>query len=253
MRFLSAGKTDKGILRQNNEDSFCVDEDLRFFIVADGMGGAAAGEVASRMAVEIIGHHIKHSSDDKEHFTGDYDKKFSGLSNRLASGIRLANQAIYSASQDNRKWFGMGTTVTAASISDNRMSIAHVGDSRIYLIRAGSMAQLTEDHSVVSEQVKKGLLTIEEAKVSVLKNIITRALGSAPYVDVDLDEIGLKAGDRILLCTDGLTNMVTDKLILSTVNAYDKPDEACIALIDLANKNGGKDNITVALVYVLED
>ncbi|MDO8746206.1 MAG: protein phosphatase 2C domain-containing protein, partial [Thermodesulfovibrionales bacterium] len=139
MKFLAAGKSDKGVSRQNNEDNFCVDEDLRLFIVADGMGGAAAGEVASRMAVETIRDYVKRSSMGNEPFIGDYDKRFSGASNRIASGIRLANQTIYEASQSNVKWRGMGTTVAAALLDDSKMSIAHAGDSRIYLIRTSSI------------------------------------------------------------------------------------------------------------------
>jgi len=255
VKFLAAGKSDKGVSRQNNEDNFCVDEDLRLFIVADGMGGAAAGEVASRMAVETIRNHVKRSSAGKKPFVGGYDKRFSddGASNRIASGIRLANQTIYEASQSNVKWRGMGTTVAAALLDGSKMSIAHAGDSRIYLIRTSSIIQLTDDHSIVSEQVKSGLLTKEEAEGSEARNIITRALGSAPSVEVDLDEIDIMDGDMVVLCSDGLTTMVPDSVILSTVAIYDEPDKACSALIDIANRNGGKDNITVALVYLLAD
>lgn len=253
MKFLAAGQSDKGVSRQNNEDNFCVDEDLRLFIVADGMGGAAAGEVASRMAVETIRNHVKRSSARNEPFVGGYDKRFSGASNRIASGIRLANQSIYEASQSNVKWRGMGTTVAAALLDGSKMSIAHAGDSRIYLIRTSSIIQLTDDHSIVSEQVKSGLLTKEEAEGSEVRNIITRALGSAPSVEVDLDEIDIMDGDRVVLCSDGLTIMVPDSVILSTVAVSDEPDRACSALIDIANKNGGKDNITVALVYLFAD
>ncbi len=253
MKFLSAGKSDKGVSRQNNEDNFCVDDDLRLFIVADGMGGAAAGEVASRMAVEIIRDHVKRSSAGNEPFVGDYDKKFSDASNRIASGIRLANQAIYEASQSNVKWRGMGTTVAAVLLDGSKMSIAHAGDSRIYLIRTSSIIQLTDDHSIVSEQIKSGLLTKEEAEGSEVRNIITRALGTTSSMDIDLDEIDLMDGDRVVLCSDGLTTMVPDNVILSTVAASDEPGSACGALIDIANKNGGKDNITVVLVYVFED
>ncbi|MBU4319947.1 MAG: Stp1/IreP family PP2C-type Ser/Thr phosphatase [Nitrospinae bacterium] len=253
MKFLSAGQSDKGVSRQNNEDNFCVDEDLRLFIVADGLGGAVAGEVASRMAVDIIRDYVKRSSTMNEPFVGDYDKRFSGASNRIASGIRLANQAIYEASQSNVKWRGMGTTVAAALLDGSKMSIAHAGDSRIYLIRASSIVQLTDDHSIVSEQIKSGLLTKEEAEGSESRNIITRALGTTSSMDIDLDEIDLMDADRVVLCSDGLTTMVSDNVILSTVAASDEPGSACGALIDIANKNGGKDNITVALVYVFAD
>jgi len=250
LKFIAAGKTDKGVSRQNNEDNFCVDEGLGLFIVVDGMGGAAAGEIASRMAVETIRNQVKLSAAGHEPFYGNYDKKFSEASNRIASGMRLANKAIYEASQSNVAWRGMGTTVAAALLDGAKMSIAHAGDSRIYLVRANSIVQLTEDHSIVSEQIKRGLLTKEEAESSEIRNIITRALGNAPSVEVDLDEIDIMAGDIFVLCSDGLTTMVADDVILSTVAAHDEPEKACVALVDIANKNGGKDNITVVLAYL---
>ncbi|GFP31625.1 PPM family protein phosphatase, partial [Candidatus Hakubella thermalkaliphila] len=147
----------------------------------------------------------------------------------------------------------MGTPVAAALLDGSKVSIAHAGYRRSYLIRASSIVQLTDDHSIVSEQIKSGLLTKEEAEGSEMRNIITRALGTTPSVDIDLDEIDLMDADRVVLCSDGLTTMVSDNVILSTVAASDEPDRVCSALIDIANKNGGKDNITVALVYLFAD
>ncbi|GFP28787.1 protein phosphatase 2C domain-containing protein, partial [Candidatus Hakubella thermalkaliphila] len=207
------GQSDKGVSRQNNEDNFCVEEDLRLFIVADGLGGAAAGEVASRMAVETIRDYVKRSSTMNEPFVGDYDKRFSNASNRIASGIRLANQAIYEASQSNVKWRGMGTTVAAALLDGSKMSIAHAGDSRIYLIRESAIVQLTDDHSIVSEKIKSGRLKKKEAEGSEVRKIIKRALGTTPCVDSDHDETNIMDADRVVLCSDGLTTMAPDNVI----------------------------------------
>lgn len=242
--------TDKGISRPNNEDNFCVEEGSGFFAVADGLGGHASGEIASKMAIDVLGDYIKRTSGADEPYIGEYEKKYSEAANRLASGIRLANKTIFEASANNAAWRGMGTTVAAALIRGDTLSIAHAGDSRIYLIRANSIVQLTDDHSLVSEQVKQGMLTREEAEGSSIRNIITRSIGNNPLVEVDLDEIALMDGDRVLLCTDGLTTMVTDEAILSAVMHVKKPDTACSELIGIANKNGGKDNITVVAVYI---
>lgn len=249
MRLLACGQTDTGILRTNNEDNFCVEEGLGLFAVADGIGGSSAGEIASKMAVDVIRDYIMRASTADEPFIGEYDKKNSESANRLASGVRLANKAIYEASQNNAAWRGMGTTVAAALFAEDRLGIAHVGDSRGYLIRANSIVQLTDDHSVVSEQVRQGLLTREEAAESNIRNIITKALGKDLSLDVDIDEIDLMDGDRVLLCTDGLTTMVPDDLILSTVSSVEEPGMVCSRLVDIANKNGGKDNVTVVVAH----
>ena len=249
MRLLACGQTDTGISRTNNEDNFCVEEGLGLLAVADGIGGSSAGEIASKMAVDVIRDYITRSASANEPFIGEYDKKNSEFANRLASAIRLSNKAIYEASQNNAAWRGMGTTVAAALFAEDRLSIAHVGDSRGYLIRANSIVQLTDDHSVVSEQVRQGLLTREEASESNIRNIITRALGKDLSLDVDIDEVELMDDDRVLLCTDGLTTMVSDDAILSMISSIEEPEKACCRLIDTANKNGGKDNVTVVVAH----
>ena len=144
----------------------------------------------------------------------------------------------------------MGTTIVTAMINDGRLSIAHVGDSRIYLVRAGTIEQLTDDHSLVYEQVKRDMMTKEEAELSEMKNVLTRALGTKPEVAVDLDELTLAQGDALVLCTDGLTTMVSDDDILSVVMSLDDPGAACERLVDMANENGGKDNVTVIVAYL---
>jgi len=246
--FLSAARTDVGLVRQDNEDNYYVNEAIGLFVVADGMGGHASGEVASKMAVDIIRDYFKGTGkDNKPVQIGPFQRDCSYTTNRLASSIRLANMAVYEASRKRAELKGMGTTVAAAQVDGNRLSIAHIGDSRVYLIRAGNIEQLTDDHSVVYEQVKRDLITKEEASRSEMRNILTRALGIADDVEIDLSEMTLSAGDVLLLCSDGLSGMVDDEAILSVVTTIEDPAAACEKLIAMANQNGGKDNITVVI------
>jgi protein phosphatase len=238
------------MVRTGNEDSFVVAPELGLFAVADGMGGHNAGEVASRMAIDVLRDYLSRTAAGGEVLMGSSNPGFSEAANHLASGIRLANRVVYESAQSNPAWKSMGTTVVAALVRDDRLSIAHVGDSRAYLIRGGSILQLTEDHSMVAEQVRMGLLTREAAETSSRRNIITRALGFETPPDVDLCDLPLAADDRVLLCSDGLTTMVTDEVILATVQSSRDPDEACRRLVDLANAAGGRDNITVVTVAV---
>ncbi|MBI4691295.1 MAG: Stp1/IreP family PP2C-type Ser/Thr phosphatase [Nitrospirae bacterium] len=253
MRLIADGKTDKGLARENNEDNLLVDKELGLFVVADGIGGQSAGEIASKMAIEVIGDYFRRTSAGSDTLIGAFDDRYSAASNRLASGIRLSNQVIYESSKSNASWDGMCTTIASVLLDGSQLSIAHVGDSRVYLVRADSIQQLTDDHSVVSEQLKRGLITKEMAEKSSITNIITRALGQDKSVDVDLEEIDIMDNDRILLCSDGLTTMVKDDVIFSIVKEVDEPEKACSMLIDIANKNGGRDNITVVLVYFYKD
>jgi protein phosphatase len=250
MKTVIGAKTDRGIIREINEDNFCVDEDIGLVAVADGLGGHASGEVASKMAIDVIRDYINRTEKTNEPLIGSYNKEYSGTANRLASAIRLANKAIYEAAQGNSQWQGMGTTISAALLKGNKLSIAHVGDSRIYLARANQIEQLTDDHTLVYEQVRMGLITKEYAEKSNIKNILTNALGIAPDVVVDVDELTLSDGDILILCTDGLNSMVPDSDILSVVTSVDNPSEACERLVEMANNNGGKDNITVITAYI---
>ncbi len=253
VKLIAYGKTDIGVERTKNEDHFCSEEDLGLFIVADGIGGHAAGEIASTMAVEVIRDYIKMSMTEKKQVFGEGNDQFIEETNRVAAGIQRANKSIYELSQKDTAVHRMGTTVAVALITGDKLSIAHVGDSRIYLVREHALFPLTDDHSVVSEQMKHGLITKEEAETSHIGNIITRALGYEETVTMDLNELDIIEGDRIVLCTDGLTRMVSDDFILSTVTSVDKPEEACTILIDTACANGGKDNITVIVVCILQD
>ena len=249
MRLSVGASTDTGLVRQNNEDNFYVAEEDGLLVVADGMGGHASGEVASRLAVEVIRDYFSSIKAGRALQFGTYEKDLSEETNNLGSAVRLANQAIYEAAQGNPLWQGMGTTIAAALITDKRLSIAHVGDSRVYLLRMGSLEQLTDDHSLVSEQVKRELISKEEAKQSEMKNILTRAVGVGAEVKVDLEEMSLLDGDTLLLCSDGLTGMVDEDDIMSVVMIAD-PATACERLVSMANENGGKDNVTVIVARV---
>ena len=243
--------TDVGKIRDLNEDNFYIAEEMGLFIVADGLGGQKAGEVASRMAIEAIKRYM---NDQENPLTGKYHKEFSQDTNRILSGIRLANSAIYEAGQRDSEYRGMGTTISSVLINHDVMTLAHVGDSRIYRIRGGRLEQLTKDHSIVEEQLKRGIITEEEAEKSNYKSFITRALGANKTIRIDADEEVLLDHDRILLCTDGLTDMVReDDIVRIILNHENDPQKACKELVDKANNRGGMDNITVILLYCEKD
>jgi len=243
LKITAAGKTDPGMVRSNNEDNFFLDEKLKLLVVADGMGGHASGETASLMTVNIMRDYFQ----GQQQIFGDYDRNYSEATNKLCSAIRLANLAVYEAGQSSPQLKGMGTTVVAAMLTGNKLSIAHIGDSRLYLVRAGNIDQITDDHSIIGEQVRKELITKEEAAVSEIKNVLTRALGIMEDNDPDLDELTVFAGDTLLLCTDGLSNMVAEETMLDIVTGAENNAAACEMLVQTANENGGKDNITVVI------
>lgn len=249
MKILARGLSDKGLARTHNEDSFFADKDLGFFVVADGMGGHAAGDIASNMAVEALSGYIRKSCTGVAPLIGPSDSGRSVASNRLASGIRLANQVVCEAAKNNPSWQGMGTTIVAALIDGSSVSLAHAGDSRAYLVRSGTISQLTDDHSVVAERVRKGLMSKEEAAGSGIRNLITRALGNDEALEADVTEIHIMDGDRLLLCSDGLSTMVADDEVLSIITSGNAPESACTKLVEVANINGGKDNITVVVAF----
>ena len=251
MKIIAAGKTDLGKVRENNEDNFAIEEKINLFIVADGMGGHASGQVASKMAVDIVKERMAYAFDNNkiEHFASQ-DYAHSKYANYLASCIKIANQAIFEAGQQYPQNKGMGTTIVAALVTNNNLIVAHVGDSRLYLIRNRDINPLTTDHSVVMEQVKKGLISLEEAGKSDIQNILTRALGIDKTVEVDILEMPLNNSDYFLLCTDGLLKMVTDSQILETIQALKDPGPICEKLVNMANDAGGKDNVTVIVANI---
>jgi protein phosphatase len=246
-----AGKSDVGCVRSNNEDHFGYDARCGVFVVCDGMGGQAAGEVASRMAVDsVLGYFREHCSSGSFPQVGRNFENASANANALASSIYLANRTIFQSARSNAARRGMGSTIAAALVRQGACSIAHVGDSRIYLIRNGSIRLMTEDHSLVMEQVRRGLITREEAERSEMQHIITRALGSDSGVDPDLQDVPVLPGDILLLATDGLTKTVADSRVLAIVQSAPSLESACDELVRAARAAGGDDNITCLLVRI---
>ena len=254
MQIVSGGVTDLGRVRSNNEDSFRIVEPLNLFILSDGMGGEAHGEIASSLAVDTI---EKICSSSK----GDAQVTLNGTSTSenwaeptrvLQNAVFQANFGIYQSSQEHPEQRGMGATLTAGWINGSKLSLAHVGDSRAYLLRTGSLQQLTNDHSLVAVQVRRGIITPQQAEESEMQSVLLRALGAHPEVDVDLDEFELFPRDVLLLCSDGLTRMVTEPEIAGTLQAETDPEKAAQKLVDLANERGGLDNVTV-IVARLQD
>jgi PPM family protein phosphatase len=242
--------SDVGRKRTANEDTYTADGDLNLFIVADGMGGHAAGEVASKVAVESIQDFIRYTSNDKEiTWPYEFDESLTMAGNRLKSAIQIAHAKVLEVTAQKKEFQGMATTVVSLLMDDAKAQVAHVGDSRAYLIREDKLIQLTSDHSWVNEQLRTGAITSQQARNHPYRNIVTRALGGPNPVDVDVSEEPMQDGDIILLCSDGLNTMLSDEQILETVrDNRDDLDKACQALISLANENGGEDNVTAILV-----
>jgi len=250
MIIAARGHTDVGRKRDHNEDAFLVDEDLGLYLVADGMGGHAGGGTASRIAVQTIRARLQVAREtDPELFTRPGELEESPLREILREAVESACQSIYQAAQSDPALAGMGTTVTAAVLAGSNTYIAHVGDSRCYLARKGHIYQVSEDHSLVNEQLKAGAITPEEARNSRFKNIITRSVGFEADVTVDMMGLEIEPGDRLVVCCDGLSNLVDDEEILEIITKA--PLEAAPErLIDLANDRGGDDNITVIVIHV---
>lgn len=263
LAFEVAAQTDVGCVRTGNEDSFGYDLDRGVFIVCDGMGGHAAGEVASRMAVEsLLGYFRQFSQEEVRcrqnprpggagtgHAAAD---QVSSRALALGEAIQLANAAVCEAASRDEKCAGMGSTVVSILADEDLVSVGHVGDSRAYLIRGGLIQQLTQDHSLVTQDVRLGLMTAEQAKESRLQNVITRALGAEDTVEPDLDDIIAVAGDILMLASDGLTRMLSDQEILGTVDGASDLGRACEQLIQAAKDAGGADNITCMLIRFVE-
>ena len=238
MHIKFSAKTDVGKKRKLNEDSLCAAEDIGLFLVADGMGGHLAGEIASRTAVEMVRLSLS-----------DWLKKGPPNSEVFARAIQLANKGVFEMAEKGQGMKGMGTTLAGILVCNGGFAAANVGDSRIYRIRNNTIEQLSKDHSMVGMQLSMGLITAEEAKKSKYKNLITRAVGTAQALEVDTRDEEIKKDDIILICSDGLSSLAEDKDMLDIVSRCgDNLDNACEELIGLANFNGGDDNITVVLV-----
>jgi protein phosphatase len=249
VRLQVGARTDVGRLRSNNEDSFKLVPELNLFILSDGMGGEAHGEVASNIAVETVSAHCLEAAKKKDlPLLGEARPDVSDTTNRLVSAVRMANTMIYESAQKHPAQRGMGATIVAIWVNGQRVSVAHVGDSRVYLLRGTELQQLTQDHSLVAEQVRRGILTADQAEHSDMQSVLIRALGIEPEVQVDADELLLMEGDILVLCSDGLSRMVPDLEIASTILTHSQIQQAAEKLVDLANENGGEDNISVVLV-----
>jgi serine/threonine protein phosphatase PrpC len=250
MQIAIGARSDTGRARENNEDSFALAPELNLFVLSDGMGGLAAGEVASKLASKTVIAHCREAVVNPSlPLIGEHLDGLSASSNRLASAIRTANRSVYATAQGDEQKRGMGATVVAAwFVDETRVSIAHVGDSRIYRLRGADFMQLTEDHSFVAEQVRRGMMTKHEAENSNMQSVLLRALGVEPEVQVDVTEKDLMEGDTLLLCSDGLTRELSNAQISATLAEIEDPQEAADRLIELANEAGGGDNITVVVI-----
>jgi len=254
MRIRYAAKTDVGMKRTHNEDYFSLIEDEQVFLVADGMGGHASGEVASKMATEAIQEFFSRSKDDDVTWPYKFDRLLSYVENRLVVGVKLANQRIFEAALKDMRLKGMGTTIVGAQIVGDKVYIAHVGDSRCYRVREGAIRQMTRDHSLLEDykDAKPGMSDEEQRKFP-HKNVITRALGMRETVQVDIHVQDIKDGDIFLFCSDGLSGMVDDAAILEVVTAAPSLERAVSDLVDAANHAGGTDNVTILALQCLEN
>lgn len=249
MRLRAGAASDVGKVRQINEDSFLSQVDRGLFLVCDGMGGAASGEVASKIAVQTIAGRLSEPPNGDDPGTGELH--FLPQTFRLAGAVRLANRSIYDQARTHPGQSGMGTTMVGAWLDENIASLAHVGDSRAYLFHDNQLEAVTSDHSLVEAQVQAGLIDREQSLKSEHQNILLRALGRDPIVEVELAEVPMQPGDALLLCSDGLTRMVPDPAIAAALAAgRGDPQGVCDRLVAAANANGGQDNVTVIVVEV---
>jgi protein phosphatase len=253
MKLSWAVRTDPGLRRSSNEDSYCTRPDLGLFVVADGMGGHVAGEVASRVAVETIQTFIAETAgaDKNRTWPFPFEPAISLEGNRLKAAFRLANRQIANAMDDSADLRGMATTASAVLAGKRSACVAHVGDSRIYAMRDGALHQLTDDHSWVEEQVRAGTMTEAAARHHPWRNVVTRALSGGTDPDIDTIEIAPQPGERLLLCSDGLSGVVSHETIASILgDATSDLDTICERLVAAANEGGGPDNITALVVEV---
>jgi len=243
--------TDVGKRRDHNEDAIASDDVIGLVVLADGMGGYKAGEVASEIAILSITAELKEAMFSLKPGCVDVFLDKQAEAQLILDAVKNANDAIYNVSQTQPQCAGMGTTLVVGLFTNNKLLVGHIGDSRMYRFRNHLLAQITEDHSLLQEQIKSGLITAEQAKFSANKNLVTRAVGIDPEVELELNEHNVEVGDIYLLCSDGLTDLVDDNIIESMLNVVSSNlDETAQKLVEVANDNGGKDNISVILVRV---
>lgn len=248
MRITSCGITDVGLKRGHNEDNYLINEELNLFVVADGMGGHAGGEYASAIAVNTVEEIVTSMEVEGP---GGGDDPVEITRHKLIHAIRLAGRRIFEKAREQPEYHGMGTTAVVVLVDGGNAFVAHVGDSRVYLIRDGQIEQVTEDHSLIAEKIRHGLITPEEAKNHRMRNVITRSLGYQEDVEVDLTIRALRRGDQYLLCSDGLSGHVADEEMADLLTRFG-PQEAARRLIELACERGGEDNITTVIARVEE-
>jgi len=249
-----ASHTDPGMVRSHNEDSIASIAEKGLVVLADGMGGYNAGEVASGMATTVITTELRQLLEDNEPHEADPKSGQKAALKMLQEQVTKANTSIYQASQSQPQYAGMGTTLVVALFYDNKVMVAHIGDSRMYRMRGDEFSQVTKDHSLLQEQMDAGMLTKEQAKHSANKNLVTRALGIDPAVEAEIHEYDTQPGDIYLLCSDGLSDMVSDDDVGMALQALGANlNLATQQLVQMANDNGGRDNISVILIKILRE
>jgi protein phosphatase len=253
LRIDVGSKTDRGRVRNSNEDAFAVVHEINLWVISDGMGGEAHGEVASAIATETIVAYCRQASSDRPSLNcGESWADISERGKRLLEGACLANREIFDSASQNSDRRGMGATLVAAWLDENRLSLVNVGDSRAYLLHSGEFEQLTADHTLVAEQVRRGIISPQQAQTTPLQNVLIRALGVNADVGPDAREFDLHPNEVLLLCTDGLTRMIDDSKIAKTLLAAPSAQSAADHLVTLANESGGQDNVTVIVVRFSE-
>ncbi len=253
MLIKSSGITDVGLKREGNEDSFSVDDSLGLYIVADGMGGHLAGEIASRISVDIINRSYRRWLEQGAtayDIYGGPDDSLSREGNFILGGIRLANRVVYEMALEKKQYQGMGTTVVVLLVTPAMIIAANVGDSRIYMLRDGELEMLSKDHTIVAEQVALGMMTEEEASMSSMKHILTRNLGSSENVEPEIYEINTSGNDRFMICSDGLTDLVSAEEIREMMEDSVTPEGLCRDFIGSVLKRGAHDNTTIVSVFL---
>jgi serine/threonine protein phosphatase PrpC len=251
MHLSFAAATDAGRIRPLNEDRYVADPELGFFVVVDGMGGHASGEIASATIAEALMASIRQTSADSDHtWPFGLDPQLSALANRLQVAIRSANRQLAARVQLDASMNGSGATLAAALFGGGQIAVSNVGDCRVYLLRAGRLTQITRDHSLVAEQVALGLIDSDEARRHPLRHVVTRAVCGDASIAVDIWELPVERADRVLLCSDGIHGMLTDAELAERTGASRPLDEICAGLVGAANERGGPDNATAVLVEV---
>jgi serine/threonine protein phosphatase PrpC len=253
LRIRASGITDVGLKREDNEDSYSKEDSLGLYVVADGMGGHLAGEVASRVAVEMINKSVRKWLEEEareDELFGPPDNSLTLIGNYILSSIRMANRVVYEMALGHEEYHGMGTTVVILYVTPSLIIAANVGDSRIYMVRDGHLERLSKDHTIVSEQVEMGTMTEEEATTSPLRHILTKNLGSAETLEPDIFEIEPSDKDRFVLCSDGLTDLVSDDEIFEMTQKNKDPSNLCRKLVDTVLQRGAHDNATIVSVFL---